>query len=425
MKTINCDVVVVGAGPGGSMAAKTCAKYGLDTVLVERKEKPGKPKLFTTSVNRRIMDYIKIDKKFAVSEVNKYITISAKGIESDTLESPAAGSTFGYAVNRKTFEDELAKLAVKEGAELYTKTRATGLIRVDGQIKGIKAKIDEKEDVEIRSNIVIGADGIESKVGRWAKIHQAFPKKDLWVMEDFLLEDVDVEENTIYQWMRYEGTPGVAFWLSPHGDRRWALTVFKSYKTSYPEKRGELFNAFAYFFKNDPIFSNAKIIDRGGGVVPMLILKKLTTDGVMLVGDAASQAEKMYAGGCLHAMDAGVMAGETAVEAHEEGDFSSNLLSRYEKRWKRLHGENDLLKFYFRKFLLNMSDEGVDGYHQSLRDNNGKHTFEWFMEFSKSSRFMSKLFDNFRKEGLDVMEFYFVMSHFKQNFENYWDTLIQ
>ena len=34
MKKINCDVVVVGAGPGGSMAAKTCAKSGLDTVLV-------------------------------------------------------------------------------------------------------------------------------------------------------------------------------------------------------------------------------------------------------------------------------------------------------------------------------------------------------------------------------------------------------
>ncbi|VUT25721.1 MAG: hypothetical protein MASP_01128 [Candidatus Methanolliviera sp. GoM_asphalt] len=33
MKKINCDVVVVGAGPGGSMAAKTCAKFRLDTVL--------------------------------------------------------------------------------------------------------------------------------------------------------------------------------------------------------------------------------------------------------------------------------------------------------------------------------------------------------------------------------------------------------
>ncbi|VUT26990.1 MAG: Putative thiazole biosynthetic enzyme [Candidatus Methanolliviera sp. GoM_asphalt] len=33
MKKINCDVVVVGAGPGGSMAAKTCAKYGTEQTL--------------------------------------------------------------------------------------------------------------------------------------------------------------------------------------------------------------------------------------------------------------------------------------------------------------------------------------------------------------------------------------------------------
>jgi len=425
MKTINCDVVVVGAGPGGSMAAKTCAKYGLDTVLVERKEKPGKPKLFTTSVNRRIMDYIKIDKKFAVSEVNKYITISAKGIESDTLESPAAGSTFGYAVNRKTFEDELAKLAVKEGAELYTKTRATGLIRVDGQIKGIKAKIDEKEGVEIRSNIVIGADGIESKVGRWAKIHQAFPKKDLWVMEDFLLEDVDVEEKTIYQWVRYEKNPGIGFWLSPHEDGKVSLSIFSMQNTLYPTKRGQLFDAFVHFFKNNPLFSNAKIIDRGGGVVPMLRLKKFTTDGVMLVGDAASQAEKMYAAGCLHAMDAGVMAGEMAVEACEEGDFSYNVLSRYEERWKRLHGEDDLVKFYWLRWLLYASDEQLDVYHQSLKDGGGLHTDEFFEYISKSSRYMAKLIANFKKEGLDPLEFASAMMLFRIHFKNYWDTLIQ
>ena len=49
MKKINCDVVVVGAGPGGSMAAKTCAKYGLDTVLVERKEYSGDFRIFRCS----------------------------------------------------------------------------------------------------------------------------------------------------------------------------------------------------------------------------------------------------------------------------------------------------------------------------------------------------------------------------------------
>jgi glycine/D-amino acid oxidase-like deaminating enzyme len=36
MKTYNCDIVVVGAGPGGSMAARYCAEGGLDTILIEK-----------------------------------------------------------------------------------------------------------------------------------------------------------------------------------------------------------------------------------------------------------------------------------------------------------------------------------------------------------------------------------------------------
>ena len=71
-----------------------------------------------------------------------------------------------------TLDSELVKLAVNDGAELMLKTRFTGLIREDGEIKGIKAKIGGEEDVEIRSNIVIGADGIESKVGRYAGIYE-------------------------------------------------------------------------------------------------------------------------------------------------------------------------------------------------------------------------------------------------------------
>jgi 2,3-di-O-geranylgeranylglyceryl phosphate reductase (EC 1.3.99.-) len=58
MKKLSCDVVVVGAGPGGSMAAKTCAKYGLDTVLVERKEYPSKPNTPSCLVGCRILDSI-------------------------------------------------------------------------------------------------------------------------------------------------------------------------------------------------------------------------------------------------------------------------------------------------------------------------------------------------------------------------------
>ena len=58
MEKLSCDVVIVGAGPCGSMAAKTCAKYGLDTILVERKEYPSKPNATACLVDRRIFEYI-------------------------------------------------------------------------------------------------------------------------------------------------------------------------------------------------------------------------------------------------------------------------------------------------------------------------------------------------------------------------------
>ncbi|VUT25719.1 MAG: Digeranylgeranylglycerophospholipid reductase [Candidatus Methanolliviera sp. GoM_asphalt] len=100
-----------------------------------------------------------------------------------------------YVLNRKTFDNEVLNFALKEGPEYMNKTRATGLIREDGEIKGVKAKIDEKEDVEIRSNIIIGTDGVESHIGRWAGIYKSgLDSYETAVILDWLFDDVDVDE---------------------------------------------------------------------------------------------------------------------------------------------------------------------------------------------------------------------------------------
>ena len=345
MKKINCDVVVVGAGPGGSMAAKTCAKYGLNTVLVERKEYPSKPNSMSCFVSGRIVDYIKIDKKIINSPIYKMAHFSQDGTEVSTPYHD--GYELCYVLNRKTFDDEVLKLALKEGPEYMNKTRVTGLIREDGQIKGVKAKIDEREDVEIRSKIVIGADGVESKVGRWARIYKGLDLNDLDVVLDSIVE-VDMDEEEHYTWHRYYGYKDIhnfGFDSGPKGDGRVSLDIAPVFHSLIP-KKGELINGINYLLKNNPLFSKSKLIEVGGGCIPICPLKNFVADGVMLVGDAAHQTQLPSVAGVLHAMDADGLAGETAVESHEEGDFSSNLLSRYEQRWHRLHGEQDFLGFF-------------------------------------------------------------------------------
>ena len=113
------------------------------------------------------------------------------------------------------------------------------------------------------------------------------------------------------------------------------------------------------------------------------------------------------------------------MEACEEGDFSYNVLSRYEESWKKLHDEDDLIKFSWLRWLLHASDKQLDVYHQSLKDSGGLHTDEFFEYISKSSRYMAKLIANFKKEGLDPLEFASAMMLFRIHFETYWDTLIQ
>jgi Dehydrogenases (flavoproteins) len=427
MKKIRCDVVVVGAGPGGSMAAKTCAKYGLDTVLVERKEYPSKPNSMTCFVGPRIVEYVKIDKKTVDSPAYKAAHFSQDGTELSTPYHD--GYELGYTLNRKTFDNEVLKLALKEGPEYMNKTRATGLIREDGQIKGVKAKIDEREDVEISSKIVIGADGIESKVGRWAGIYKALDLNDLVVVLDSIIE-VDMDEEEHYTWHRYYGykdIPNIFFESYPKGDGRVSLSAVSLIHPSAP-KKGELINGINYLLKNNPLFSKSKIIEVGGGGNLFCSLKNFVADGVMLIGEAARQTNlPLSAAGVLHAMDAGVLAGETAVEAHEEGDFSSNLLSRYEQRYYRLHGEQDLLGYFlFRIGLgLSLSAEDINILFHLLGESDTATFTDKVFETFAQPKFTSKLIYKLKREGEEIPDMLSLASLFKKYHRNYWDLFVE
>ena len=425
MKTINCDVVVVGAGPGGSMAAKTCAKYGLDTVLVERKEYPSKPNSISCLVDRRIFEYVKIDKRTISSPIYKGAHFSPDGTEVSTPYHD--GYDFAYVLNRKTFDNEVLKLALKEGPEYMNKTRVTGLIREDGQLKGVKAKIDEREDVEIRSNLVIGADGVESKVGRWAGIYKSLDANDLMILLDSVVEvDMDEEEHHTWRWYYgYKDIPNLVFHSLPIGDGRKAFSTMPFIHSFIP-KKGELINGFNYFLKNNPLFSRSKLIERGGGCMVIRPSKNFTTDGVMLVGEAAHQPCLPAMASALHAMDAGVLAGETAVEAHEEGDFSSDLLSRYEQRWYRLHGEKDFLGYFLTRILLLVSIEDFNMlFHLLGESDTATFTDEVFERFAQSPKFASKLIHEFKREGLDIPDMLSLVSLLKKYHRNYWDLFVE
>jgi len=152
------DVVVIGAGPGGSIAAKTCAEHGLKVLMVEKRQEIGVPVRCAEGISKKSLErFVEPKKKFIAREVVGAKIFAPDGTEI-TLTEEMAGNEVGYVLERKVFDRYLAQLAVKAGAEVIVKTTAYGIERTKD---GVKVKLRRMgEEWEVETKIVIGADGV-------------------------------------------------------------------------------------------------------------------------------------------------------------------------------------------------------------------------------------------------------------------------
>ncbi len=142
MQQYQSDVLVVGAGPAGSMTAKTVAELGLDVIFIEEHETPGTPVFCGEGLS------INGIKNAGLEPVAPYVcqqitTARVVAPNGKTVDLHATDWT-GYTLDRSEFDKALAENAVKAGAKLMTKVSATGVIKEGEQIVGVKAIKDGK-----------------------------------------------------------------------------------------------------------------------------------------------------------------------------------------------------------------------------------------------------------------------------------------
>jgi len=392
MDKIKCDVAVVGAGPGGSKAAKTCAKHGLKTVLVERRAGFGSRRFAQVS-HRRIFDYIKADDRFVDAKILGIKLISPDGTELE-MHEPKDFELF-FSIDRSVFDERMARLAVDAGAELMDGTSVTGLIRENGKIVGVIAKTDGGE-TEIRSDIVIDASGIESNF-------KNFKEADSCI--EYLVDGLDLDRDYVHY--RIGSGPFDYFYIVPKRDGRFAIDLFSTDQNSVTEDRMNL------FIKEN--FPEAKVTGKNHVAIP-LGSKNNFTDGMMPVGDSAGFASPFFRFGLLSAMDSGDLAGETAVEAHEEKDFSSNILSRYKERWQRLYGKRNDAEYEVRTLLKGLSEKDINSLFHLLKDENEFFNDKFFKKIGKIKK------AEIKKKKLDEESLF---KEFGRYDRNIWDLFVR
>ena len=116
MERLKCDILVVGAGPAGSSAARAAAGRGLDVLVVERRDTIGVPVQCAEYIPAPLLGEIDPEPDFVVQSVRGMKTILPDG-GTEFMRAP------GLMIRRDLFDQSLARAAEEKGARLLTSTR--------------------------------------------------------------------------------------------------------------------------------------------------------------------------------------------------------------------------------------------------------------------------------------------------------------
>lgn len=360
------DVLVIGAGPAGSIAAKTAAEKGLTVLLIEKRQEIGDPVRCAEGVSKEYLKkHVEIDKKWICADLKGARIYAPDGTKIEMADEIAGGEV-GYVLERKIFDRTLAEKASKAGAEVWVKTRAIGLIIEDDFVKGARLMQLGKE-YNVHARIVIGADGIESKVGRWAGIDTSLKPIDIETCVQYLVAGVDINQEYCEFYIGNELAPGGYIWIFPKGEGKAnvGIGILGSKMGKFKPRPIDYLNSFL-----EKKFPHAKVVEMVFGGVPVSgSIEKTSTNGLILIGDAARQSDPVTGGGILNAMDVGKIAGEAAFAAISAGDVSNEKLEEvYEKRWRSTTGHAIDLSLIVKNCFINLNDMDLNSLAFSLKD---------------------------------------------------------
>lgn len=345
------DIVVVGAGPCGSLSAYTAAKLDTNVLVCEEHNQVGKPNhcaghLSISSLQKLGLNYPSniienkiMGAKFCSPKGNQFVL---------RCQAPVT-----YVLNREKFDKHLAQLAMNAGAQYRFNSRVKSLVLDSGYAKGVVLKNGEK----LESKMVIDAEGCSSSVLKQSGLGGLSSSAVVRGIQAEVDCVENVETDMVELYLGQKVAPDFFAWIIPKtdGTAKVGLATSKGNPQQYLEK----------FMKKHPVASkklkHSKITKTTVHPIPLAgPIQKTYSNGFLAVGDAASQVKATTGGGVVFGATCAKIAGEVAAEAVGCNDFSEEFLSRYETRCKQSVDFELKVMLQLRRMLNSLSDKKTD-----------------------------------------------------------------
>ncbi|MGA8663737.1 MAG: NAD(P)/FAD-dependent oxidoreductase [Thermoplasmata archaeon] len=346
---MDVDVLVVGAGPGGSTVADRLARQGHQVLVVEEHARVGIPVQCAGLVSQRALDLA--GSTGMVRTPVRGASVFGPSLGSLTFKAPEPRA---FVIDRAGLDIHLADRAARAGAEFRTSTRFDRLRGTEGGRSTVELTGPDRQKFEVRARLVVGADGVASAVARAFRLRR--PVEILPAFEaEFPRSPGDPETVEVYLGRRL--SPGLFGWWIPDGNGGARVGVaVEADGTSAREYFDRLVLHLERRFGARPASPTAFLVSG----IPIGLVPKTHGAGVLLVGDAAAQVKPLSGGGIFTGMRCAEIAATVAHEALGRGDLSAGFLAEYDRQWHAEFGEEFHRALYLRRVFQRLNDPDLD-----------------------------------------------------------------